>query len=337
MSGQLNWDLLDRYLSGGCTPEQADEISRWAADDPAHARELDAARRVWAAAAEGADRFDTNGQWSALHERIVRAGGAIPRRRTARWHRAAAIAAGVMLAVGAAAWGWRAGVLRPAAHAVAFREYSTRNGQRAEILLPDGTRAMLNVASRLRVPATYGAGARDVQLDGEAFFDVRHDARAPFRVHTAGAVAQDLGTAFVVRAYPDDHAVTVVVRTGKVALGADSAAAARAALLGAGQLGRLDTTGQVTVQQHVDVDAHLAWMRGALVFRLRPFADVVRELDRWYDVDITLDDASLATTPVTLSFTNQSLDEVLAIITQSLDVRAQRDGSHVRLYTVPRR
>lgn len=109
-----------------------------------------------------------------------------------------------------------------------------------------------------------------------------------------------------------------------------------ATIVAAGQLGRVDASGRVIVQSHADVKSNLAWMQGRLTFRLRPFADVARELERWYDVEITLDDSSLATVPVTVSFTNQSLDEVLAIISQSLDVQYHRDGSRVRLYTTPR-
>jgi transmembrane sensor len=341
MSGQLNWDLLDRYLSGSCTREQAEEISTWAAADPAHARELEAARRICTTIAAGADRFDTNREWHAMHERIMRTGHSSRRSRlrfAPRWRAVASIAAGLLLfSAGVAAW--YTGVLRraePAATAVAMREYTTRKGQRADIMLPDGTRATLNVDSRLRIPARYGATTRDVELDGEAFFDVRHDARAPFRVHTAGAVAEDIGTAFAVRAYPGEQGVTVVVRAGDVALQSRSTASMPATIVAAGQLGRVDASGRVLVQSHADVKSNLAWMQGRLTFRLRPFADVARELERWYDVEITLDDSSLATVPVTVSFTNQSLDEVLAIISQSLDVQYHRDGSRVRLYTTPR-
>ncbi len=335
MSRQLNWDLLDRYLSGACTPEQAEEITRWAATDPAHARELEAVRRIWEAAAAGADRFDTNGQWRILQSRIV------PQRRSVhRRRRTMSIAAGLLLATGlgvGALWAWRSGALRPerptARRPVAMREYITREGQRADILLADGTRAVVSVASRLRVPVDYGATARDVYLEGEAYFEVRHNARAPFRVHAGRAIARDIGTAFVVRAYSDEPAVTVVVRSGRVALHADTAAAARSVVLGAGELGRLDSAARLAVEHHVDVDAYLAWTRGHLTFRLRPFAEVARELERWYGLHITWDDPSLAATPVTASFVDQPESEVLAILAQLLDVRYHRDGSRVQLIT----
>ena len=91
--------------------------------------------------------------------------------------------------------------------------------------LPDGTRGRLAPGSHLRVAAEFGADRRDIHLGGEAFFDVVHDPRRPFTVFAGNAGAREVGTAFSVRAYPQDSAATVVVREGEVAL-ADASVAA---------------------------------------------------------------------------------------------------------------
>jgi Fe2+-dicitrate sensor, membrane component len=212
-----------------------------------------------------------------------------------------------------------------------MREYSTVRGQRTAILLADGTRAVLSVESRLRVPATYGNRSRDVYLDGEGFFEVIHDSKMPFRVHTARALAEDLGTAFVVRAYPEDSTTTVVVTEGKVALRASDEGADRGAELTRGQLGQLDPSGVVNIVQHVDVERYLAWRQARLVFKRTPLAQVARELERWYDIDITLADSSLASVPVTGVFVSQPADRILRNVARSLDVKYTRQGREVRL------
>ena len=79
-------------------------------------------------------------------------------------------------------------------------------------------RVTLNAGSRLRWRADYGARTREVQLEGEGYFEVRHDGARPFRVHAPGAVAEDLGTRFTVRAYPEGSGVEVAVAEGRVAL-----------------------------------------------------------------------------------------------------------------------
>ena len=77
---------------------------------------------------------------------------------------------------------------------------------------------MLNAESRLRYPADFGATARDVELVGEGYFEVVHDSTRPFRVHAGGSVTEDLGTHFVVRAYPELRHVDVAVTEGLVSL-----------------------------------------------------------------------------------------------------------------------
>src|SRR3982751_821192 len=83
--------------------------------------------------------------------------------------------------------------------------------QQTRVTLGDGTRVVLNAGSRLSYADDFGRGTRDVVLDGEGYFDVVHDASRPFRVLARGSVAQDVGTRFVVRAYPEQRAVDVVV------------------------------------------------------------------------------------------------------------------------------
>jgi transmembrane sensor len=159
-------------------------------------------------------------------------------------------------------------------------------------------------------------------------------------VHTPGAVAEDLGTEFSVRAYPGDSATVVVVADGVVALRRAAAARAAAATapspgveLTRGQMGLLNPSGVPTVVDGVELAALLSWRRGALEFQEIPLASAVRELERWYDVEITLGDPSLARVPLTATFDDQSVDQALTTVAAALDVRYERDGRQVRLTT----
>src|SRR3989442_5449990 len=86
------------------------------------------------------------------------------------------------------------------------------------IRLQDGTQVTIAPKSRVRYTADFGRAHRDLYLDGEAYFQVARDSLRPLRVHTAGSVTEDLGTAFVVRAYGDQHTTEVVVTEGRVSL-----------------------------------------------------------------------------------------------------------------------
>jgi transmembrane sensor len=199
--------------------------------------------------------------------------------------------------------------------------YVTVPGQRESVTLSDGTQLSLAPASRLTVSADYGVSRRDVALEGEAYFVVAHDGRRPFAVHVRNAIAQDIGTRFSVRSYPETPTVRVVVADGAVALDGKT--------LTRDMLGEVDAGGRTTVTTGIDTAAYLAWTRGELVFRRATLRDVAPDLSRWYGVDIRLADPSLDSLMVTTSFKDESLDEALTSLAASLRVSVARHGSVV--------
>ncbi len=220
--------------------------------------------------------------------------------------------------------------------AARMRIVTTEEGQRASIRLADGTQVMLSVDSELRIPASMGRGtsARDVYLEGEAYFEVAPDATRPFRVHAGGAVIRVLGTVFGVRAYPEDEERRVVVAEGHVAIRSAQAATKGGVHLTRGQLGRWrrQHTGAVRVTQHVEVERYLAWRSGRLVFDSTPLHEVVTRLERWYAVDIQLVDTTLTGRSFTGSFAATTpADEVLATVAFAFDLRYRKEGPTVIL------
>jgi transmembrane sensor len=193
----------------------------------------------------------------------------------------------------------------------------------------------------LRVSSHFGEERRDVFLTGEALFDVVHDAAKPFAVHAANLVAQDLGTQFGVRAYAGTR-VQVVVAKGAVSLGVDRTrkpAPGAAALpdlppvtLASGDLGQLDSAGQIQLEHGVDVTRYLGWSEGRLQYQLAPLGEIINDLNRWYDVDIRLADSSLATTRVTMSVTGKSIDDVMTVLAAALALQVERHGRVIRMY-----
>ncbi len=225
--------------------------------------------------------------------------------------------------------------------APAWREVSTAVGHRTVVRLRDGTQITLAPKSRLRYTADYGKAQRDVYLDGEAYFQVTLDTRHPFRVHTARSITEDLGTAFVVRAYVEQPTTEVIVAEGRVALWRADTSRTSAALearsdarpglvLAARDLGRLDADGGVTLRRGIDVARQLAWTSGVLAFDGAPLRDVVLTLRRWYNVDVHLEsaDSALGARRLTATFTNESIDRVVERIALTLGLRVERaEGS----------
>src|SRR5436309_6399921 len=312
--------LLDRYLAGEASAAEAQAVREWLAADPAHAQLLADLRLVKHVAHDTPPPTSVDAAWM----QAVKTLGVIRKPRVLRRLLMVALAAA---AVFIAVVGGRAVLGR----APAWREVSTAVGHRTVVHLRDGTQITLAPKSQLRYTADYGKTHRDVYLDGEAYFQVTLDTRRPFRVHTARSITEDLGTAFVVRAYAEQRATEVVVAEGRVALwradtsrtsaALDARPDARAGLvLAARDLGRLDANGGVTLRRGIDVARQLAWTSGVLAFDGAPLRDVVRTLGRWYNAEIHLPDgdSALGARRLTATFTNESLDRVVERIAMTL-------------------
>jgi ferric-dicitrate binding protein FerR (iron transport regulator) len=206
-----------------------------------------------------------------------------------------------------------------------FREFASARGSRTTITLRDGSRLVLGPATRLRVPRDFGVSSRDVTLDGEALFTVVHDTRRPFTVRTAHTTIRDVGTTFVVRAYPGDANERIAVREGEVALSGTS--------LRAHDLASVDTAGRVTVHRGGDLAMDFGWAQGALVFKNTPLRAAVEELGRTYDVTIVIADSALSDHLITASFSNDELmDEVLGAVTHVVGAHYDRRGRTVVIH-----
>jgi transmembrane sensor len=205
--------------------------------------------------------------------------------------------------------------------------FSTANRERAELRLADGTRIRLAPASHIRVAADYGETERAVYLEGQGYFEVKHDTTRPFIVYAGKAIARDVGTEFAVRSYAEDRAVQVVVRTGAVAMSG-------VGRLGAGDVGRLGIDGTSSLTHGVAVDGLLAWLDGRLVFHDTPLASVIEELRRWHDADVRLADPKLGNLPFTGVLTDVSFRSSIDLVAATLGLRARRAGDRVTLESI---
>jgi transmembrane sensor len=256
------------------------------------------------------------------------------------------VAAGLLVAaVGLGAWRvvrsrGAAGAALVADETLATRVAEAPRGQaggRLAVDLPDGTRVLLHAGSRLRYPPTLGAAgaARDVWLDGEGYFEVRHDAARPFRVHARDALAEDLGTRFVVRAYPELATVDVAVAEGVVALRRQPPAGSRrptgdSAVIRAGQRGTLPVTGGApTVEPAGDLTRFIGWTAGTLALDGGTLAEALPRFERWYDVNVVLADRRLASRQVVARFRNEPLAQAIDELAIALGARVSRSGRTV--------
>lgn len=170
--------------------------------------------------------------------------------------------------------------------AVAYNSIATPKGRQFSILLPDGSRAWLNAESSLRYPTAFSGNERRVQVSGEVYFEVAHNADMPFRVSIgAGTEVEVLGTSFNVNAYTNEKAIYTTLLEGKVKM---KSAGKGELLLRPGQQARLPVSNAngIALETEVDTDKVMAWKNGLFNFDGAGIEEVMRQLERWYDIEV---------------------------------------------------
>lgn len=208
--------------------------------------------------------------------------------------------------------------------------YRTHVGGLEHISLPDGSVVTLNTASQMEV--RFSENERAIRLiDGEAFFDVAHDAERPFRVYARDGVAAAVGTAFSVRLHADS--VEVIVSEGKVSFAEAEQIAAPVAFIAAGQTATFnDRLNIIETVAPNEVERRLSWTEGRLVFAGEPLSQVVADISRYTDVNFVFANDEVANMPVGGYFDVGEVDRLLDALETSFALEVERvDDKHVRI------
>lgn len=172
----------------------------------------------------------------------------------------------------------------PKAGEVLYNTISTPRGGQYQVVLADGSKVWLNAASSLRFPTAFSGQERNVELTGEGYFEVAHNAAKPFKVSVNGAEVQVLGTHFNINAYNDEATIKTTLLEGSVKVGKGSASK----MIRPGEQAQIENYGNPKIMvQAVDVDAAVAWKNGRFIFHGNDIQSVMRQLARWYDVSVS--------------------------------------------------
>lgn len=163
----------------------------------------------------------------------------------------------------------------------------TPRGRQFNITLSDGSKVWLNSASSIRFPAAFAGNKRTVQITGEVYFEVAHMPAKPFRVQTGKVEVEVLGTTFNINAFEDEQAVRTTLINGKVLV----KTAAHATPLKPGQQASFySADSQLKIHNDPDLQTIMAWRSGMFEFNDLELGDIMRQISRWYDVDIVFEE-----------------------------------------------
>ncbi|GAO44202.1 FecR family protein [Flavihumibacter petaseus] len=213
---------------------------------------------------------------------------------------------------------------------LAFEKYVTGNGERRHIELADGSAVVLNSNSELRIPLNYNRADRQLQLEGEAMFEVAKDATRPFVVNNNALTVKALGTVFKVRAYNFEPFIRTALLEGRVQLD-DQQQQHEPAILSPGQWVSVDRTSRKQSSGTFAVEDEFQWLNGQLTFRDASLGEIAEKLQYWFGMEVII--RAKPTRPIHFNgeFVNRQLDEVLKAIAYVNNLRYSINDKQVTI------
>ena len=212
---------------------------------------------------------------------------------------------------------------------IAYNTLETPRGKQYSVILPDGTKAWLNSASTLTYPTAFKGKNRSVTMTGEVYFQVVHNNAAPFRVEVGGQTIEDIGTEFNVNAYKDEPYSRTTLIGGSVKVVWNN----QQKVLKPGQAA-ISSTGQMLEVKDANTEAAIAWKNGYFLFDKESLGSIMREVSRWYDVDVDFGDNQLKSEIFWGSVTRyENISAVLKMLEVTGNVHFKIDGRKITVLT----
>ncbi|MEQ9443185.1 MAG: FecR domain-containing protein [Cyclobacteriaceae bacterium] len=309
--------LLDKYLQGQCTPDEADLLNRFYDSFQEDALE------------DESDAFDMWLREEKIHRNVKRLIAYEERRHYGRQSLKKAksrtllkAAASVLLILSLGLGSYVAYTNIPTPE-VAWLERSTKKGQKATITLTDGSKVYLNVDSKISFPEHFDSDKREVILEGEAFFDVAKNAKRPFIIKSGALTTTVLGTSFNIKAFAGEP-MHVTVATGKVKVSSDEPGGTSSEVF-------LNPYQQAFYDGHlskkdVDIQQFIAWRQKILHFDEVSLGEVAAVLERWFNVSITIENEEIRHCEISGQYINENLVNVLESLEHILGIEYRAEG-----------
>lgn len=228
-------------------------------------------------------------------------------------------------------------------------EVSTRLGSKSRIQLPDGSTVWINSGSTLTYDKSFGKEVREVTLSGEAFFDVAHDAEHPFIIHASAIDIRVLGTAFNVKAYPEDEKTETSLIRGRIEVSfrnrpndkiilapseklvVDNQPVTRDSAWEAEPI-PLMAINKLKVNPRDSTIAETQWVENRLVFDDESLKELAVKMERWYGVEIEIEGSWLKEKRFTGNFQNENIEQAMEALTISYPFSFERKGNTIFIH-----
>lgn len=329
---EIDEEVLVAFLKGELDAAQAEAVEAWYDRSAANRRMLGQVYYILYVSDRINDAAGIDVERSLRQfKRRMHAGRRISLRRIAVRAAAAAAVAVILLAGGVTTVSLSKRLAQPLT-------VITHLGERSQVVLPDGTKVWLNSASSVEYVAPFFSRERRVKMDGEAYFEVQHDAQAPFVVSTNGLDIKVLGTRFNIRNDDSDHRITTVLLEGAVKAYASGDEKAAVRLRPSQQLVFDTRTGAMRLTDEPSADRSINWIDGRFCFEHDTFGEIVAELKRYYNVDIRFMDEALRSERFSGDFrVEDGIYHIMSVLQLTYKFTYKVVGNDIEIYPNPKR
>lgn len=319
-------EIILKQISGTASNEDIALIDSWLKEDEGNSKIYDTLYNIHSISSDKEFSFvpDKEQAWQNILDNIT-----IPKNKS-RFINAFlryAAAAAVFLLVGIAVnslWNNR----KADDSKQQFSTFIVPAGQKSEIVLPDGSKVWLNSGTTLSYSGNFNKDNREVVLNGEAFFEVAKNKSSKFTINTGNSSVEVYGTAFNVKNYSTDNQLEVSVKEGKVGFLSDGHKVSDLTI--DDQLLFNKVAKKATLSK-ANMEVVTAWKNNQLVFKAIPAAELIKYLERWYGVTITLENNYLADRKYTFKVKTESLTELLKLINIMTPIKYTISGKDVKI------
>lgn len=309
----IPWDIILNAFREQNTEKEKQILSDWLSEDgnPQLYEEL---RLLHGAIRQKSESYvpDKNAYWEQLSKRIHPERTGVPKKQkhfslSGIWQR---VAVAVVLILAIASSTYYIG-RKSVFDTVQQLSYSTYGGK-SKLVLPDGTEVWLHGVTTISYPAIFSGSKRQVSLSGEAFFEVAKNPEKPFIVDVLDQLQVNvLGTKFNIMACPKDENVIVSLNEGMVRLTAPSTSY----VMHPGNEATYNKATQLlTVQDNADVEYQSVWKSDKLRFENETLGKIAKTFEKWYNVEIEVDEAAASEYSYTFTLQDEPLEEILRLM-----------------------
>jgi transmembrane sensor len=328
MENNIPWNIIAKCFRKQATPEELDRLENWMKSGEENKKIVEEIFNVYTVTGTLPPLLtpDKEKAWKRIERYITRSGNPIKPLFEKFKYVAAAVA--ILLIAVTAFW-----IASPTSNdAPALQQYTeivAPLGQKAKIVLPDSSYVWLNSGSSLKYRGSFNIKEREVFLKGEAFFDVKHNKSKGFRVKTGILDVNVYGTAFNVKNYDNDTHQEITVAEGKVGV---SGRGKEIRQLMPGEQALLNKKSNKFTFAKTDPEIVSSWKNNELIFDNTPLTEVIKYMERWYGVNITIGSEMKGKHNYTFKIKTESLTEMLEKMKVMTPLSYNIDGKNVKIH-----